>query len=71
MESGWQDVSQAEKNKRQKWDRNFEDEYSTKKQKRPPPTYQNPWSVATNKFFAPLRDLPIQNAKMHSEGKLH
>jgi hypothetical protein len=39
-----------------------------KKQKRPPPTYQNPRSAATNNFFAPLRDLPVENAETSSEG---
>jgi hypothetical protein len=58
-------------NKRRKRDRNSEEEYSTKKQTRPHPTYQNARPVEMNNFFAPLRDLPMQNAKMDSEGKLH
>jgi hypothetical protein len=39
----------------------------TKKQKSPPPTYQNPQPVATNNFLAPLRDLPMENAETSSE----
>jgi hypothetical protein len=38
------------------------------KQKWPPPTYQNPWPVAKNNFIMPLRDLPVENAEMGSEG---
>jgi hypothetical protein len=60
-------VSQAEQNKRRKRDRNSDDEYCTKKQKRPPPTYQIPRLVATNNLFAPFRDLHVENEK-GSEG---
>jgi hypothetical protein len=67
-ESGQQDASQAEQNKCRKRDRNSEDECCTKKLKRPPPTYQNPRPVATNNFFAPLGDLPMENAEPSSEG---
>jgi hypothetical protein len=68
MELGQDDVSQAEQNKRRKGDRNSEGKYCTKKQKRPPPTYQNPQLVATNTLFAPLRDLPMENVEIGSEG---
>jgi hypothetical protein len=54
MEQGQEDVSQTEQNKIRKRDRNSEAECCTKTQKRPPPTYQNPWPVATNNFYAPL-----------------
>jgi hypothetical protein len=62
LQSGQQDASQAEKeNERRKRDRNPEDECSTKKRKRPPPTYQNPWPLATNNFFAPLPGFTNEN----------
>jgi hypothetical protein len=51
-----------------KTDRNSEDESSTKKQKRPPPTYEKARPVPRNNFFAPLRDLPMENAETGSEG---
>jgi hypothetical protein len=51
-----------------KRDRNSEDECCAEKQKRLPPAYQNPWPVATNSFFAQLRDLPMENTEMGSEG---
>jgi hypothetical protein len=65
---GQEDASQAEQNKHQKKDRNSEAECCTRKQKRPPPTYQNPWLMATNNFFAPLRDLPVLDSETSSEG---
>jgi hypothetical protein len=65
-ESGQKDVSQAEQNKCHK--RNFEDECCTKNNNRPPPTYQNPRPVATNNFFVPLRDLPMENKEMGNKG---
>jgi hypothetical protein len=68
MECEQDDVSQAGQNKRRKRDRNSEDEFCTKKQKRPPPTYQNPLPLATNKFFVPIRDLPIKNVETGCEG---
>jgi hypothetical protein len=58
---------QAQQNKRRKRDRNSDDECCTKKQKRPPPTHQNPQPVATNNSFAPLRDLPMENAETGRE----
>jgi hypothetical protein len=48
--------------------KNFEDECCTKKQKRPHPTYQNPWLVAMNNSFEPLRDLHMANVEPGSEG---
>jgi hypothetical protein len=45
-----------------------EDECCAKKQKWLPSTYQNPWPVPKNNFFAPLRDLSMENAEMGSEG---
>jgi hypothetical protein len=63
MESGQEDVSQVEQNKCRNGNRNTEDECYTKKQKGPPPSYQHPWLVATNNFFASLSD-----AEMGSEG---
>jgi hypothetical protein len=48
--------------------RNSVDECCTKKQKWPPPTYQNSRSVATNNFFALLKDLLMGNADPSSEG---
>jgi hypothetical protein len=66
-ETGEEDAAQAEQNKRRKRDKISEHEYCTRKQKRPPPTYKNPRSVATNDFFAPLRDLPMENAERGSE----
>jgi hypothetical protein len=62
MGSGQEDVSQAQE------DRNPEHERCIKKYKRPPPTHQNPRSVTTNNFFAPLGDLPMENAETASEG---
>jgi hypothetical protein len=47
---------------------NSEVECCTRKQKRPPPTYRNPWPMVTNNFFAPLRDFPKKNQNMGSEG---
>jgi hypothetical protein len=61
MESAQEDISQAEKSKRLKRNTNSADECCTKKQKRPPPAYQNPRPVAANNFFAPLRDLLMEN----------
>jgi hypothetical protein len=46
---------------------NSEHECCTKKQKRPPPIYHNPWLVAINNFFAPLRDLPMANVETSSK----
>jgi hypothetical protein len=45
-----------------------EDVCCTKKKKRPPPAHPNARPVATNNFFAPLRDLPMENADTGSEG---
>jgi hypothetical protein len=67
-ELGQEDAWQAERIKRRNRDRNYEVECSIKKQKRPPLTYQNPRPVATNNFFAPRRDLPMENAETGSEG---
>jgi hypothetical protein len=66
-ESGEQVASQAEKNKLRKRDRNYEDECCTKIQKRPSTTYQNPRPVVMNNFFAPLRDLRMENAEPSRE----
>lgn len=59
---------QAAKNKCQKRDTNYEDKCYTKKQKRPPPTYQNPWPAAKNNFFMQLRDLPMEKVEMDNGG---
>jgi hypothetical protein len=68
IQSGQVDASQAEQNKRRKRNKNFEDECCMKKKnKTPPPTYQNTLPVATNNFFAPLRDLAMENAQMGNE----
>jgi hypothetical protein len=48
-------------------EKNSGNECCTKKQKKPPPTYQNPRPAAMNNFFAPLRDLPTENAETGSE----
>jgi hypothetical protein len=45
-----------------------EDERYTKKQKKPPPTCQNPRPVTTNIFFVSLRNLLIENVVVGSEG---
>jgi hypothetical protein len=49
-------------------DRNSEDKCFTEKQETPPPTYQHPWPEATNNFFAPLRDLHMENAEPGRKG---
>jgi hypothetical protein len=49
---GQKGVLQAEHNTCWKRDRNSENECCTKKQKRPPPTYQNPWSVSTDNLLS-------------------
>jgi hypothetical protein len=46
-----------------KRDRNYEDECCTKKQKKLPPAYLNLRPVAKNNFFAPLKDLTIENVE--------
>jgi hypothetical protein len=68
LQLGQVDASQAEENKHQKKDKNSEAQSCTKKQKRPPPTYQNLRPMATNNFFAPLRDLPVEDAETGGEG---
>jgi hypothetical protein len=60
---------QAAKNKCQKRDTNSENECCTQKQKRPPPTYQNPWPAAKNNFFVQLRDLPMEKVEIDNGGK--
>jgi hypothetical protein len=47
---------------------NSENECCIKKQKRPPPTYQNPRSVRINNFLEPLSDLSVENEEKDSEG---
>jgi hypothetical protein len=64
--SGQENPSYAEQNTER--ETSVHDECCTKKLKSPPPTYQNPRPVATNNFFAPLRDLPMENAETGSEG---
>jgi hypothetical protein len=49
--------------------RNPQAECCTKKEKRPPPTYQNPQPVTKYNFFTPLRDLPTENWEPGGQGK--
>jgi hypothetical protein len=66
-ESGKEDVSEAEQNKLRKRNRNSDDEYCTKKQKKQLPTYQNQQLGTTNNSFMPRRDLNVENAETISE----
>jgi hypothetical protein len=68
-ESRQEYVSQTEKKKTKAGrETNSENKCCTKKQKGPPPTYQNPRPVAINNFFPPLRDLSMENVETGSEG---
>jgi hypothetical protein len=40
------------------------------KEKKTPPTYQNPWPMTMNKFFAPFMHLPMENGETGSEGNI-
>jgi hypothetical protein len=57
----------ASRTKQMPRDGNSKDECCTKEPKQPPPIYQHPWPVATNNFFAPLSNLPMENAETGSE----